>query len=231
MTMPTLLPKRGLASFSSALATYRKADDQLQKQELTAAFDTLFGLESMLGHQAGLEAAERAAAALKAKRRHRLTLEDKRVALTYYIENDLGRLSNQKAAEVLEKQVPREIRTLKAYIAEYRKFKEVIKESKARSVHYLKELERVAAILEDAILFKPEQETVVSPLLSNAKRAIKEIEVKMLEQHLSYTLDEVKENLDWEQVLGDLELEHVSAKLHDIAAEIWSDRNGPYHQR
>lgn len=221
--IPDWEPKSGFSPFFVALTAYRAAEKQLKDQQFKEALDMLFGLESMFGHQKGLKAADRRTAAKKAKKRHAETIDDKRLALTFYIENDLSSISNQKAAEVLAKQFPLKVRTLKGYISDFKRYRDVMTSSASPSAKIASKLYEIAAGLECVISTTPDKQADAIPLLEQAKEAIKAIEVRMIDSFVTETIEEAQAFSEMGEEFYKTEQSKRLAILQGITAEIWSD--------
>lgn len=225
--MPHLEPKTSLAPFFLALAVFVTAAEQLKTQQFKASFETLFGLESLFGHENGLKTADKRMAAEKARKRHRETINDKRLAIEFYIKNDLSNMSNQKAAEVLAKQFPLKVRTLQGYISDYRRYRDVMRTPGSPITKPLLALEEIAAGLAQVISSSPDKHADAAPLLQQAKETIKTIEVRMLGGFLSESIEETKEQLEMSEAFQELSPSELRNFLYKTASEIWSDPSGP----
>jgi hypothetical protein len=228
--MPKLKHIKGFSSFYFALATFVKADLQIRSKAAKKSLDTLFGLEALISHENGLRTAKKRNLKEKAEKRHKETKENKRLAIEFYIQNDLTALSNQKAAEILEKEIPFNVRTLKSYISEYKRYRELIMGSPSEAVAIFHRVGEIVLGLEQKILASPVPLSHELSLLSQARQTQKDIEIRMLNQFLSETYEETMESLDTPLDLGNSPDSINYLKLFEIASDLWSDPDGPLKQ-
>ena len=111
-----------------ALIDFAMVMESFDAGRVEEALRHLFKLEYYWGKIHGAVEEKKRRSKRNNKKRHKKNDEYKREAFEFYRQHDLSKLSNEKAAEILSKQVPLEVTTLKKAIAARKKQERLVKE-------------------------------------------------------------------------------------------------------